>query len=160
MAACEPSIALQSSFAAGMPQPPGGLDQRPPAGSGIGRITVLGSAALVVLTAGSRDPVECRAGRSRLLPCEITNRDNADKPLVAVHHWQPPQLDLSHVPGDMLGILMLEAVSDFRRHHLADLRVWSLSLGDGANRNVAVGNYTDKTITLADRYEAVITFLH
>src|SRR5215213_11590189 len=52
---------------------------------------------------------------------QIAERDDADEPLVAVQHRQPPHRPLAHLAADLLRVLVLEAEADLLRHRIAHL---------------------------------------
>jgi hypothetical protein len=70
-------------------------------------------------------PRNTRYGLSRrmraLTHCNVAKRENSNKTLVAIHHRQPTDLLLAHVPRDVLKTFVFEAVLDVRGHYLLDL---------------------------------------
>src|SRR6266545_6045479 len=51
---------------------------------------------------------------------DITQRNNADQPLVSIEDRQAPDLDVAHVRGDFLKVLVLKTIFDVGRHHVAE----------------------------------------
>src|SRR5262245_20440826 len=103
---------------------------------------------LRVLAARLGDTAE-RGGRSFtgiVREGNIAKRDNANQALIAVDHGETPNLDVGHVRGDFVQLLIVEAVTDLGAHNVAHWGIWVLAFGHGADGNVAVGNHPDKTI--------------
>src|SRR5689334_9160825 len=50
---------------------------------------------------------------------DIAQRNDADKPLVAAEHRQAPDLDVAHILGDLVEILVFEAIFHFGGHDVA-----------------------------------------
>jgi hypothetical protein len=74
-----------------------------------------------VATAGLRYLAErLRSAALAALQCDVAERDNADKPLLAVYHRQAAHLNVAHVVGDIIQPLILEAVQDFVLHYVAE----------------------------------------
>jgi hypothetical protein len=118
-----------------------------------------GRHGLIVLIARLRDSCEGFA-YIRFLSGKIAERDDADETLIAVHHRQAAHLEISHILGDMRGILILEAVFDLTRHRIADFAMRSFAVANPANRNVTIADHADEVIALADRQDAAIAFRH
>src|SRR5688572_4067382 len=90
----------------------------------------------------------------------IAERDDADEALVAVDHRQAPDLVVAHVLGDMVELLVVEAVLNFRAHYLAHRGVGPLACRDSADGDVAVGDHADQAVVLAHRDRPGVDLLH
>ncbi|MDR6306603.1 hypothetical protein GGQ85_004337 [Nitrobacter vulgaris] len=53
----------------------------------------------------------------------VTDRYHSNQPLVAVKDRQAPNLLIANVSGDVLDILVVEAIFDVMRHYISDTRV-------------------------------------
>jgi hypothetical protein len=118
-----------------------------------------GRHGLIVLIARLRDSCEGFA-HIRFLSGKIAERDNADETLIAVHYRQSVHLEISHILGDMPGILILEAVFDLTRHRIADFAVRSFAIANPADCNVTIADHANEMVALADRQDAAIAFCH
>src|SRR5262249_55061468 len=97
---------------------------------------------LITRSTRLRYPVQgpCRLWQ-RAVGRQIAQRDDADEAFLPIHHWQTPDLELRHILGHMIYLLILEAVFDFMAHDVADFSSRPFPLGHAANRDVAVGNH-------------------
>jgi hypothetical protein len=80
---------------------------------------------------------------------EVAERQDSDQALFAVEHWQAPYLLRAHVVGDVLDVLVVEAVQDLLAHHVAHGRVGREVARHAAYRDVAVGDHPHEAIVLA-----------
>src|SRR6185503_2398321 len=91
---------------------------------------------------------------------DVAERDDADQPLLAVHHRQAPHLDIAHVLGHVLEILVFEDVLYFLAHDLAHRRVRAFAQRHRADRDVAVGNHAHEPVVLSHRHRAGVDLRH
>src|SRR5262249_17071928 len=76
------------------------------------------AACLRVLAAGLGDTAERLDGGPVLAArlSDVAEGENAHEPLVAIDHGQPPNLDVGHVDGNVVDVLVVEAVADIGAH--------------------------------------------
>src|SRR5438132_255489 len=77
-----------------------------------------------------------------------------------VDDWQSPDLDVGHVAGHFFEFLIFKAVFDVFGHHLPHPGLWTLSLGDTADRNIAIGNHTNEMVVFTNWQSADIETRH
>src|ERR1700682_1931453 len=82
---------------------------------------------------------------------EVTQRNDADQPLVAIDDRQAPDLGLAHVARHIVDFIGVEAVEHFLAHDIGDLGVRRLALSYRADDDIAVGDDADQPIVVADR---------
>ena len=93
--------------------------------------------------------------------CNITKRDNADQPLLAVHDRQATDLLLGHVLGHVLQLFVLEDVADLGCHHISDLGARRVTTFCGQTHgDVSIADHADKAIALCNRQDADIGLTH
>src|SRR5437763_1986597 len=92
--------------------------------------------------------------------CYVPERYNPDQTFVAIDYWKPADLDIAHVLHDLIDVLVVEAILHVRAHDASDRRHGGQALGDGANRNVAVGDHTYELVLFADRKCARVQLRH
>src|SRR5439155_6556391 len=68
----------------------------------------------------------------------VSERQDADEALATIDDRQAPDLNVSHVEGDLLEVLVVKAVFDLGSHDVAHLGVRSLALSNAAIGDVAV----------------------
>src|SRR5688572_22580471 len=91
---------------------------------------------------------------------QVTQRNNADKPFLAVQHWQTPNLDVAHILQNMAGFLILEAKFYVCAHDLSRRSIRSQPLCDAANGDVPIGYHSHQPVVVAYRYGSGVDFSH
>src|SRR6516162_664536 len=108
--------------------------------------------ALVVLSSRLRDPVQSSCGfRQRSLDRQIAERDDSDEPLIAIHYWETPYLQLRHILNHVRNLFILKAVFDLLAHYILNRRIRPLSLGDTTDRDVTTGDHADQLVLFTNR---------
>jgi hypothetical protein len=75
---------------------------------------------LGVLSPRTRDTAQRFSGRLPAGYSDVTQRENSHKTFIAINDWQSSDLNVTHVAGDLLDILIVEAVFDVLAHHIAN----------------------------------------
>jgi hypothetical protein len=101
-----------------------------------------------------------RVGAGAAAGGDVAERDDADEPLVAVHHRQAAHLQVAHVAGNVLQVLVVEAVLDLGAHDIGEARIGALARAHGADRDVAVGDHPDQAVAFAHRQHAGVHVGH
>src|SRR5690554_4574336 len=91
---------------------------------------------------------------------DVAQGHHTHQALLAIEHRQPADLDVGHVLGHMLDVLVLEAVADVGGHHLAHRGVRPQAPGQATDDHVAVGEHAHQTIALVDQQGAGVDALH
>jgi len=119
------------------------------------------SAGLGVLSARSRDFAQ-RFARLSIAGGggNVSKRQNADKPFVAIDHRQAPDLDFTHVANNVIDLLVIKTVLYLGRHDVANFGIWALSLRNAANCDIAIGDHANEPITVAYRQDARVDSRH
>ncbi len=110
--------------------------------------------------AGSTMPVRAMPALRAVLQGAVGECHDADQALVAIDHRQTAQLEVAHVLDDVLDVLVVEAVFHVRCHGIAYRRGAAFFSRHRANRNIAVGDAADQTITVTNRQKAYIAVRH
>src|SRR5688572_23415405 len=102
---------------------------------------------------------------ARVLPAailarQVAERDDTHQALLAAHHRQATHLDVGHVAGDVLQVLILVAILDLRAHHLAHRCFRAFALRNRAHGDVAVGDHADEAVVLSHRHRAGVELVH
>src|SRR4051794_32902808 len=91
---------------------------------------------------------------------DISQGNSPHQTLIPTDYRQAPDLDLGHVLHDLIDVFILEAVFHVGGHDIAYLGLRTLVLGNGPNRDVAVGDHADQAVIFSDRYCSRIQFRH
>ena len=91
---------------------------------------------------------------------DIAKGYNTDQALVPVDHREASNLHIGHAGGNLIQLLIVEAVADVQAHDIAHWRVRASTFSHSSNGDVTIGNHADKAIVLADRKRASVNPRH
>ena len=93
--------------------------------------------------------------------CEVGLGNDADEPSVFLDDGQPPNVMLPDQTQRLVKVLLRVDRDQVRRGDLFDLRDLRIAtLGDDANRDVAVGDHADEPVTVDDRGDPAVLASH
>jgi hypothetical protein len=90
----------------------------------------------------------------------IPERNDARQPFVAIDDRKTADLNLAHVAGHVVDIIVFETVLYVTRHHFPDFRIASEPIGKAADDQIPIRDRSDELVVVTDGQKADLPVGH